>query len=119
METMRLRKIQQPSRVHRLLEAFVSNANVLPEYCYQIRDRSALSSVLQQLVIQASRKEQAWCCWADDHRIRLFTAEMSLPLSRERGSPVLEVNFYSEQGELQDAGFWVFDREGTWRRCAD
>jgi hypothetical protein len=44
---------------------------------------------------------------------------MSLPLSRERGSPVLLVNRYSESAELQDAGSWMSDQEGKWRRCAD
>jgi hypothetical protein len=37
METLRLRRIQQPSEVERLLEAFVSRGGVLPKDCYQIR----------------------------------------------------------------------------------
>jgi len=44
---------------------------------------------------------------------------MSLPRSRERGVPVLMVNRYTESGELQDAGSWMSDPEGKWRRCAD
>ena len=38
METVRLRKIQKPSRVERLLEAFAESANMLPPDCYRIRD---------------------------------------------------------------------------------
>lgn len=58
------------------------------------------------------------------HRIEqaallLLTAEMSLPLSRERGAPVVQVNSYAESGELTDADFWVVEHEGKWRRCAD
>jgi hypothetical protein len=40
---------------------------------------------------------------------------MSLPLSRERGAPVLQVNRYDEKGELKDAGSWTTDPEGKWR----
>jgi hypothetical protein len=119
METVRLRFIQEPSRVERLLEAFASSTYGLPEESYQIRDRSVLASVLQQLVIEAIGRQRAWCCWTDDHRIWLFTAELSLPLSRKRDAPVLQVNSYAESGELTDAGFWVSEREGGWRLCAD
>jgi hypothetical protein len=44
---------------------------------------------------------------------------MSLALSRERGAPVLLVNRYAESGELKDAGSWMTDHDGKWRRCAD
>jgi hypothetical protein len=37
----------------------------------------------------------------------LFTAEMFLPLSRERGNPVLRVNRYNDCGELMEAGDWL------------
>jgi hypothetical protein len=42
---------------------------------------------------------------------------MSLPLSRERGAPVLRVDLYDEAAELKDAGVWVTDQEGKWTRC--
>jgi hypothetical protein len=42
---------------------------------------------------------------------------MSLPLSRERGSPVLLVEHYDESGELKESGAWMPDQEGKWRRC--
>jgi hypothetical protein len=29
------------------------------------------------------------------------------------------VNRYGESGELQDAGAWMTDLEGKWRRCSD
>jgi hypothetical protein len=37
-------------------------------------------------------------------------------MSRERGSPVLLISRYGEQGELTDFGSWVCDPGGTWRR---
>ena len=116
METVRLRKIQKPSRVERLLEAFAESANILPPDCYRIRDVRALSTVLQQLVDQAIHRKHAWGCWTDDKGIWLFTAEMSLPLSRKHGSPVLLVNQYREDGELKHSGACGADTEGKWGR---
>jgi len=70
-------------------------------------------------VERTAEQGRVWACWTDGHEIRLFTCEMSLPLSRERGTPVLVVSRYDEHGELQDAGTWVADPEGKWRRFAD
>ena len=88
MDTLRLREIQQPSRVERLLEAFITRGNLLPKNCYQIRDPSALSSQLQRVVAIESAKDRVWACWTDNHNSWLFTCEMSLPSSRERATPV-------------------------------
>jgi hypothetical protein len=117
METVTLRVIQQPSGVEKLLESFVMND--LPEGTRQLRDRGELSALLQRIVTQANKKDRAWSAWSDDHRIWLFTAEMSLPLSRERGLPVLQVNCHGEDGELIKSGSWVRNPEGKWQRCAD
>ena len=62
------------------------------------------------------RKESRLACWADSYHGWLFTCEMSLPLSRERGAPVLQVDLYDEAGELKDTGIWVTDPEGKWTR---
>jgi hypothetical protein len=43
---------------------------------------------------------------------------MSLPLSRERGAPVRQVDLCDDAGELKDAGIWVTDQEGKWTRSA-
>jgi hypothetical protein len=119
METRRLRTIQQPSHIERLLEALVSRANLLPKDSYQIRDPAALPPALQTVIAQAAREGRVWGCWANSYETCLFTSEMSLPRSRERGVPVLLVNRYGESGELQDAGVWMTDLEGKWRRCSD
>jgi hypothetical protein len=119
METMRLRAIQHPSRVGELLDSFASNAVALPDGGRRIFGPSELPAVLQRVVLQAQKTEREWRAWTDEHRIWLFTAEMSLALSRERGNPVLDVNAYGEGGELTESGSWVTDRQGRWRRCAD
>ena len=119
METRRLRTIQQPSHIERLLEALVSRADLLPKDGYQIRDPSALPPPLQALITQATQEGRVWGCWVNSFETCLFTCEMSLPRSRERGSPVLLVNRYNESGELQDDGSWTSDPEGKWQRCAD
>jgi hypothetical protein len=119
METMRLRKIQVPSNVQRLLEAVISKVKLVPENAYLIRDPKSLPMLLRELAELARRKDAVWSAWSDDHLIWLFTAEMSLALSRERGSPVLHITAYTEDGQLKEAGFWTPDKLGRWGRCAD
>jgi hypothetical protein len=101
------------------LEAFVSHSNILPEGSYQIRDSSVLSAALQAVISQAIENKKAWCCWTDDCGIWLITGEMSLPLSRVRGKPVLQVSFYGADGQVEDAGFWAPGQEATWQRCTE
>jgi hypothetical protein len=119
METRRLRSIQQPSRIERLLDALISDRELSPKDSYQIRDPSSLPSQLQTLVAQAAEQGRVWACWANSYETWLFTAEMSLPLSRERGAPVLLMSRYDERGELKDAASWISDPHGTWRRLGD
>ena len=119
METRRLRTLQQPSQLKKLLEAFVARGDLLPEGWYQIRDPAALPPALQGVLTWAVQEGRVWASWANAHQTWLFTCEMSLALSRERGAPVLQVNRYEESGELKDAGSWMTDQDGKWRRCAD
>lgn len=119
MDTLRLRRMQEPSRVQRLLEAYVLRANILPEGSYPLRDPRELPPSLQIVIARALSQGQAWVSWARTHQIWLFTCEMSLPLSRERGAPVVLVRRYDEDGGLQDSGAWRFDALGNWSRCAD
>jgi hypothetical protein len=119
METRRLRALQQPSQVERLLEAYISRTGVLPKDSFQIRDSKALPSALQKLVMRAASEGRVWSCWANNFEFWLFTCEMSLTMSRERREPVLLVNRYAESGELQDAGAWMRNPEGRWERCGD
>jgi hypothetical protein len=119
METRRLRHLQQPSRTETLLEALILRGYILPKDSYQIRDPKSLPSQLQVVVARAAQEGRVWACWATSHDTWLFTCEMSLPLSRERGSPVLLVNRYGEGGELTDSGSWAMDPEGKWKQLAD
>lgn len=118
METVRLKTIQQPSRIEKLLETMVVRAGLVPDGACQLRDRSKLPSALEHVLIRAASAERVWTCWTDGLRIWLFTAEMSLALSRERGTPVLAVDVYSECGVLKEVGHWTSDRDGNWQRCA-
>jgi hypothetical protein len=119
METIRLRAVQQPSRVERLLVAFASSSGVVAPDAYLLRDPRAMSAVLQSLIGEAEKQGHAWCCWADDsRRVWLLTGEMSLALSRECGSPVLDVKIYGEDGKLKESDCWLVDKDGKWRRCS-
>jgi hypothetical protein len=119
METLRLRRMQEPSRVQRLLEAYVSRANILPEDSYPIRDPRELPPRVRIHIARALAEGQVWMCWARTPQIWLFTCEMSLALSRERGAPVLLLRCYDEEGELKDSGTWRYDALGAWSRCAE
>jgi hypothetical protein len=105
--------------VERLLEAVISKAKLVPENAYRVRDPKSLPMLLRERVERERRKDAVCSAWSDDHRIWLFTAELSMALSRERGSPVLHVTAYTEDGQLKEAGFWTPDKLGQWGRCAD
>jgi hypothetical protein len=116
-ETARLRKLQQPAQVERLLTALVVRAALVPDGAWQIRHPRAVPRELRAIATHAAEKGRVWSCWADGHHIWLFTGEMSLPLSRERGAPVVRVDLYSDDGST-DSGLWTPNRDGRWQRCA-
>lgn len=118
MQTMRLRTLQRPSGLEMLLESLVLSQNWVPLDSPHVGDRSELPSVLRKLVIRAIKSEGAWRAWSNHDGIRLFLAEMSLELSRERGCPVLKVHYYDETGRLEMYSLWAQPAEGAWRRCA-
>jgi hypothetical protein len=119
METLRLRSLQQPAQLGRLLEAFVSRGECLPKEAYQIRNARALPKPLRRLITMAASEGRVWTCWEHGVHLSLFTCELALARSRERGAPVLEVTRHDESGDLVDAGNWAADREGRWVRCAE
>jgi len=118
VETLRLRKIQPP-HVQRLLEACIGRSELLPQGFYQIRDPNSVPRGLQRIVSQTTQQGRVWSCWTDGAETRLFICEMSLPLSRTRGTPVLEVSWHSQDGALRDSDTWTPDPEGLWRRSRD
>jgi hypothetical protein len=119
METKRLRMIQQPLHLERLLDAYITRSDVIPKDSYQIRDPDAVMARLRRILLQAVEDGRVWACWACDMQQWLFTADMSLPLSRERGTPVLSINRYGEDGELEETGTWLVGPDGLWQRCAE
>jgi hypothetical protein len=117
MQTMKLRALQQASRLELLLDSLVTSQNWVPPGARPITDRSELSSALQKLAIKVAKSEGAWRAWEGYDGVRLFIAEMSLDLSRERGCPVLKVSYYTDAGRLQLYSLWVQLTDGAWRRC--
>jgi hypothetical protein len=119
METLGLRRIQEPSRVERILDAYISRTSSLPDDAYQICDANKLPRNLQALLAQVPEDGHVWSCWARGPRVWFFTCHMSLALSRERGAPVILAQLYREDGDLRDSGIWRFDPRERWTRCAD
>jgi hypothetical protein len=117
METMRLRAIQQPSSVEELLESYASSRLLLPAEARRITELQELSPELRSLVRRMQGEEQAWCAWSDDRYIWFISGELSLPLSRERRSPVLHIRRYDEEATLQETGSWLLVRGLLWEPC--
>jgi hypothetical protein len=117
-QTLRLRRLQEPTHLSRLLEALVVRSGLVPSDAYQIRALDSVPMELRNIAELASDSGRAWSCWAHGVRIWMFTAEMFLAMSRERRSPVLQVDVYEDAG-LKDSGLWASDRDGKWRRCTD
>lgn len=119
METLKLRRILEPSVVERLLDAFISCAASLPRAAYQVRDSRELPQNLRSIVARAMGQRETWASWAHDSRIWLFVCEMSLAPSRERGAPVLLVRHYDEDAAVTDSGTRRYaPGPGTWTRLA-
>jgi hypothetical protein len=119
MDTKRLRTIQHPPRLERLLEVLISRAKLVPDDSYPIRDPTVLPTVLRRIALQSAKEGRVWTCWAYGGQHWLFTAEMSLDASRERGTPVLRLRHYDDRGELTEAACWMVNPEGQWGRCSD
>jgi hypothetical protein len=116
METLRLRRINEPSRLERLLEAFISSVGALPDGAYQIRNPRELPQSLQTLLARALEDGQVWSCWARSSQLWLFTGHMPLAQARERGVPVMLVHLYDEDAQLKESGTWRFDSRANWTR---
>lgn len=120
METLKLRRMQEPSRVEKLLDTYVSRTAALPHGAYQVLDARELPQSLRRLISRAAAQGETWSCWAHNARIWLFICELSLTRSRERGAPVLLVRQYNEDAEIKDSGTWRHaPGSGTWSRLAD
>jgi len=63
METMRLRNIQHPSEVERLLESYISRAANLPSGAYRMGTAATIPEELRGRVMQAVKLGKTWSCW--------------------------------------------------------
>jgi len=118
MKTLKLRTLQHPTQLDELLSSLAINQNWQPAATPRLADIRALSPVLQKLVGKAIEADGAWLAWTGFDGVRLLIAEMSLELSRERGSPALTVAYHNDAGELQEYCQWIQLVDGTWQRCA-
>lgn len=116
MQTMRLSVLQAPSRVQMLLESLLP-VQLLRDEARRITEQSELPSALQKIVIKCRTSQNAWSAWTDAVNTWLFTAEMSLALSRERGRPTLHVGHYDMDGRVREWQVWALLNDGTWQQC--
>jgi hypothetical protein len=119
MEMVRLRcKTQYSSKLEELLESYISQSEVVPRGAYRIREPDSVPRNMRKPLIQAAKEGQTWSCRAYGLHTWLFTCNMSRPLSRERGAPVLQVSLYGDDGGLRECGTWMPDQNGKWYRSA-
>ena len=120
MNTIKLRKLQQqPSDVEQLLGAYIAGSGLLPSDANQVLECADVPRELRGILVRAPKTGREWSCRTHQFRTWLFTAEMSLPLSRERGAPVLQVSHFGDGGSIEDSGCWMADQKGKWHRCED
>ena len=111
-----LRALQQPSYIDGLMESLVKSLNVVPEDALPLY-WNELPAAMQELAREARKAGRSSCCWMlPGLHVWLFIGEMSLPLSRERGAPVLQLWYYRETGLIQ-TGHWFVDRRAHWHSC--
>lgn len=117
MSTLRLRTLQQPSRLERLLQALVMHERLVPEEAYQIRDPEGLPEPLQSVLRDPSEAGRVWASWARGEQMWLFTCRALTPLHLEQQSALLHVNLYEADGRLRDSGCWMRTAQEGWQRC--
>jgi hypothetical protein len=117
METMKLRAIQHPGHAVELLDSFIRLEGHLPSASHRLTHGSQLTPSLEKLAQRTLADGSVWRAWTDDRAIWLWTCEVSLPRSRERGLPVMEVWRYDEFGAVEESGTWVRVRQDSWQRC--
>jgi hypothetical protein len=110
MDTMRLRAIQQPSRVEALLESFAVSGCLIPPDAQPPLDFDRLPREFPHLIRRSGDEVHAWRAWSDDRQVWFLLGERSLPLSRERGRPVLCISQYDEEASIPEAPTWLRSR---------
>jgi hypothetical protein len=115
----RLRALEQPSHIDRLLRSLVRNMSVVPDDADAVHEPGELPAPwLRDIVVAAACAGDSWRCWMDGRlRLWLFVAKLSVPLSRAAGLPVLHVEFFRESG-LSESADWAIDRQSRWHRCS-
>ena len=119
MQTMRLRAIQQPGTAGELLDSFVRAEGNLALDSRELTRERELTPTLERIAQRSLGNGCVWRAWTDDRAMWLWSSEVSLELSRERGMPVMEIRRYDENGQVEDAGTWVRVRADEWKRCGE
>lgn len=118
MQTMKLRAYQPPSVLTVLLDSLVMSQRWVSASAAQITDQNEFASTLQLVAKKAAAVAGTWRAWLSYDGIRFFTGEMFLELAREHGHPALKVNYYNDEGRLEEASAWVRRTDGKWQRCS-
>jgi hypothetical protein len=110
-----LLKIQEPSEVERLLEAFAARSGIIAEGSYRVRDPERVPERLRRLLPRHSTHK--WVCLSHGTGSWLVTGTIFAGLSQRWNAPVLWLSAYRGDGRLVELGVWIVEQKGTWRRC--
>jgi hypothetical protein len=119
METMKLRAMQRPGSAGELLDSFIRVMGRLAGDARELVEERRLTPALEKLAQRSLDEGSVWRAWTDDREMWLWACEVSLPRSRERGLPVMDVRRYNENGCVEDSGTWVRVRNEDWQRCTE
>jgi hypothetical protein len=117
METMKLRAIQLPGNAGELLDSFIRAEGHLTDDSRELKRERELTPSLEKLAQRSLDDGGVWRAWTDEREMWLWSSEVSLARSRERGMPVMEVRRYDENGIVEESGTWVRVRPDQWQRC--
>jgi len=87
METRRLRTLQQPSHIERLLEALVSRANLLRRTVTRFATPQALPPPLQTVIDQAARRDESGVLGEQLRDLPVHVRDVAPPVPRSAACP--------------------------------
>ena len=115
METRRLRILVDPRQAQVLLESYVSTAGKLPAAAQKQTDLARLPLAFQDRIEQAEAQGLVWSAWAHGPDAWLYVGQLNLNRARERGQPVLEIDFYDYERRTKNRTIALRSPNGSWQ----
>lgn len=119
METRRLTVLADPRRAQALLDSFVTDAAKLPADVRRQSDLARLPLAFQDRVEQAESNGLVWSAWTHGPETWLFIGQLNLHRARERGQPVLEIDWFDYERRTKKRTVALKSPTGAWEILRD